>query len=717
MFSTKEALTSEDKAKLKRVVPKNSNKILDAAVARLYIAYPDPNNWTYTGLTGAIVLVDDLVGHTFFLKLVDIIGNRGVLWDQELYVNFEYNQDRVFFHSFEIEDCYVGLLFEDKHEATRFYKKLLSREKHGSKLTVNNKNAIALKKKLPDPDSSSGKIGLRGDMSNISDDKASLDITSSQRTRRTKGIIYYDDVPPPEWRSFYKELESAGISEDMIADNREFIKDYIRKKGGPLVGLEPPIPRKYQFASNNNNHSNNNNNSNSTRPSAEFTRSRSSTVSSNTTNSKKKAPPPPPPPGAPSISPSPESDSISIPSSAPPQYTQHATDGSTPTTPTIAEHPKHSVPPLMTNTPVHKAPPAFQPPPGQPSFAPGFAAGGPPPPPSRANMATPPTSLPPRTNMASSPFGASPPTALPPRTNMAPQYGAPPSRYGSGAVPPPPPSRGGAPPPAPPPRFEPSQAHQQQSRMAPPPPPPSRRNAAPPPPPSRTSTVSSPIAQSPIAPPLPPHHQDALHHTVPQSFSPPPPQTQQRPMVLPPREPYQAPQAAVAPQPAQYQQPPQHQQIPVAPPPPPMGATSSIPVAPPPPPMGGASNIPVAPPPPPMGGASGVPVAPPPPPMGGSMAQSTPPLPQVDGGRDALLASIRGAGLGSLKKVDKSQLDKPSILLSEARGETPAVSNSSSGPSGGPPGGQNSLADALAAALSARKEKVGHSDNSDNEEW
>lgn len=702
MFSTKEALTSEDKAKLKRVIPKNSNKILDAAVARLYIAYPDPNTWNYTGLTGAIVLVDDLVGHTFFLKLVDIIGNRGVLWDQELYVNFEYNQDRVFFHSFEIEDCCVGLLFEDKHEASRFYKKVISREKHGSKLTVNNKNAIALKKKLPDPESS-GKVGLRGDMSVISEDKPSSDITSSQRTRRTKGIIYYDDVPPPEWRSFYKELESAGISEDMIADNREFIKDYIRQKGGPLVGLEPPIPRKYQFASSNNNHNNNNNSNSSTRPSAEFTRSRSSTVSSNTTNSKKKAPPPPPPPGAPSISPSPESDSISIPPPAPQQITQQANDGAAATTPAVTEHPKHSVPPPLASIPVHRAPPAFQPPPGQPSFASGLSAGGPPPPPSRANMATPPGSL-------------------PPRTNMAPPYGAPPPRYGGGAVPPPPPSRGGAPPPAPPPRFESPQAvgnlplHQQQSRMAPPPPPPSRRNAAPPPPPSRTAMAPNPVPQSQIVPPLPPHHQDALHHTVPQSLSPPP--IQQRPMVLPPREPYQAPQPAASYSPVQYQQPyqqPQTQQIPMAPPPPPMGGASNIPVAPPPPPMGGASNIPVAPPPPPMGGASAVPVAPPPPQMGGSMPQSTPPLPQVDGGRDALLASIRNSGLGSLKKVDKSQLDKPSILLSEAKGEKPAVSNS--GPTGGAPGGQNSLADALAAALSARKEKVGHSDNSDNEEW
>ena len=45
-------------------------------MARLYIAYPDPTKWAYTGLVGAIALVDDLVGHTF-LKLVDIIGHRG----------------------------------------------------------------------------------------------------------------------------------------------------------------------------------------------------------------------------------------------------------------------------------------------------------------------------------------------------------------------------------------------------------------------------------------------------------------------------------------------------------------------------------------------------------------------------------------------------------------------------------------------------------------
>ena len=92
-------LNTADKEKVKRAVPKANNKIIDATVARLYIAYPDKTKWTDTGLFGAIALVDDLVGHTFFLKLIDIIGARGVVWDQELWVNFEYYLDLMLFHT------------------------------------------------------------------------------------------------------------------------------------------------------------------------------------------------------------------------------------------------------------------------------------------------------------------------------------------------------------------------------------------------------------------------------------------------------------------------------------------------------------------------------------------------------------------------------------------------------------------------------------------
>lgn len=65
-------LNDADKETVKRFVPKQNNKIQAVAVARLYVAYPDPSKWTYTGLQGAVVLANDLVGNTYWLKMVDI---------------------------------------------------------------------------------------------------------------------------------------------------------------------------------------------------------------------------------------------------------------------------------------------------------------------------------------------------------------------------------------------------------------------------------------------------------------------------------------------------------------------------------------------------------------------------------------------------------------------------------------------------------------------
>lgn len=67
-----EGITEDEKAIIKRVVPSAQNKILAAAMARLYIAYPNRSKWTYTGLQGAIVLANDLIGNTYWIKLVDV---------------------------------------------------------------------------------------------------------------------------------------------------------------------------------------------------------------------------------------------------------------------------------------------------------------------------------------------------------------------------------------------------------------------------------------------------------------------------------------------------------------------------------------------------------------------------------------------------------------------------------------------------------------------
>ncbi len=65
-------LNENDTETVKRTVPKPANKIRAVAVARLYVAYPNRQRWVYTGLQGAAVLANDLVGNTFWIKLVDI---------------------------------------------------------------------------------------------------------------------------------------------------------------------------------------------------------------------------------------------------------------------------------------------------------------------------------------------------------------------------------------------------------------------------------------------------------------------------------------------------------------------------------------------------------------------------------------------------------------------------------------------------------------------
>jgi len=65
-------LGDTDKDTVKRWVPKQSNKIHAVAVARLYVAYPNKAKWTYTGLQGAVVLANDLVGNTYWIKMVDV---------------------------------------------------------------------------------------------------------------------------------------------------------------------------------------------------------------------------------------------------------------------------------------------------------------------------------------------------------------------------------------------------------------------------------------------------------------------------------------------------------------------------------------------------------------------------------------------------------------------------------------------------------------------
>jgi Wiskott-Aldrich syndrome protein len=52
-------LSPDDKLKVKTAVPKKTNKIITACVARIYHAPPGADEWTYAEQTGALVFCAD----------------------------------------------------------------------------------------------------------------------------------------------------------------------------------------------------------------------------------------------------------------------------------------------------------------------------------------------------------------------------------------------------------------------------------------------------------------------------------------------------------------------------------------------------------------------------------------------------------------------------------------------------------------------------------
>lgn len=663
-------LSESDKETVKRAVPKSTNKIQAVAVARLYIAYPNRQRWVYTGLQGAAVLANDLVGNTFWIKLVDISvgilsanfdahpaynsqgGNRGVIWDQEIYDPLYYNQDRTFFHSFELEECLAGFSFVDEKEAKKFKQKMDDREKNASKSTratpFQGAGSQPSGGGLTNGKPHHGRFGglgslLHGQRSSSAPNVPQPPLQAQSMPthkepaglappspRRDRGSSL--DSVDPSWRGLLGELLEMGITEDQIEQNSDFIKQYIESKKA-----------------------------NST---AELN---ADEVPDDAINDRRNKLPPPPPPSAPpgrmpSISPqntgSTTASKRGPPPALPPARRPRPEAQQTPSTLSRRESPPASPERTPSPRPKFRAPPpladagkyastAAPPLPGRPRSSSNLVNPGPPPPP-----------RPPKTPMEEG-------------VEAAPKFNVPPPFQGErhqSSAPPPPPSRSPLPSSPRIPRETP------QGHAVPP------TSAAPPPLPPKTPSAAPPSSGPPPPPPLPSQrHSSSI-------ISPPPPPTQLRPVPSAP-----APSAGPPP----------------PPPPPPLPSTLRAPPA---PPMPSSSG----PPPPPLPPVRGTPAGPPPPPLPpGRDSAPAPSLPQPAGERNDLLASIRGSGgVGGrrLKRVSSAERrDRSAAAVPGAATSQPVAGGGTSGGAGGGGGG---LADALAAALSQRNKKVSASGTS-----
>ncbi|CAD6964838.1 unnamed protein product [Tilletia controversa] len=146
-------LPGPSKSKVKAALPSSTYKILTATVGRLYAAYPDPNQWSYTGIEGAVAFVRNLNVNPsvpsgtgseapFAFKIVDIKGTRGVIWDWQVELKpeaFEYFNDRGFLHTFAGTECMLAFSFANETEAAELYKKVNSRSKYAKAKTPSSR--------------------------------------------------------------------------------------------------------------------------------------------------------------------------------------------------------------------------------------------------------------------------------------------------------------------------------------------------------------------------------------------------------------------------------------------------------------------------------------------------------------------------------------------------------------------------------------------------
>nr|CAG8513552.1 6074_t:CDS:10 [Entrophospora candida] len=175
---------SEDKKTIKEVIPTDKNKILAATVARLYFAHPDPNRWTYSNIMGAVAFVFDENKKSFYFRIVDLTNNRGVVWEHELYSDFQYNQDCPYFHSFSTKNMY--------------------------KKVINKENNPKVKKYKNSNKSGGGGGGLLG----------------KSKNKKAQNI-------DPTWKSLIDTLvDKLDISQEEIVVHKDFIQQFIKENGG-----------------------------------------------------------------------------------------------------------------------------------------------------------------------------------------------------------------------------------------------------------------------------------------------------------------------------------------------------------------------------------------------------------------------------------------------------------------------------------------------------
>ncbi|GAA6022846.1 hypothetical protein JCM11491_007016, partial [Sporobolomyces phaffii] len=229
------SLTSSEKSLIKKHGPTGAgDKIHAAAIGRIYYAYPDPAKWSYSGISGAVAFGWGQSGG--WLKVIDLAGTRGNIWQHGIVEDIAYYQDRTFFHTFPSDDCMIGIAFSSESEASELFKKISNRHKYAAKYSSSSGGGSSSSAAIKSPSKSKKKKG--GIDKSMIGAPSGFSHVAHMGFDSEKGFT--SNNIDPSWERLLTQLESQGISRSQILKNETFIRNYVEGSGGPDAATAAP---------------------------------------------------------------------------------------------------------------------------------------------------------------------------------------------------------------------------------------------------------------------------------------------------------------------------------------------------------------------------------------------------------------------------------------------------------------------------------------------
>eukprot|EP00158_Paraphelidium_tribonemae_P004452 Partr_v1_DN26763_c0_g1_i4_m8766 putative wiskott-Aldrich len=205
---------------------------------------------------------DTRKNNSFFFRFVHM-QTGSVVWEQEVFRDFKYYQEKPFFHSFHTDLCTAGLSFADENEALAFYTKVQGRDNLRVQSRASPSTSVESPARNNAPSSSAGFFGSGSGVSNTSATTASAS-GGGKKKKREKGKfdktsigapsnfrhlthVGYDPEKgfetsnvPPEWKRVF---EKAGVTDDQLKDAQtaKFIIDFMQQNYEPDTLGAPPV--------------------------------------------------------------------------------------------------------------------------------------------------------------------------------------------------------------------------------------------------------------------------------------------------------------------------------------------------------------------------------------------------------------------------------------------------------------------------------------------